>query len=166
MSSFYYSWDTNVFKVDEDNRCYSGVNGEKAYKNKSPEDLVREGMTIEEAQKAVIDIANTPYDQYSEYWKEQNRGGAQFLIQLLEEYGEEEILKQDFVNDEAARQKFGHLIHENWISRNEWVKDPEYGNPALAKPYAELDPVEQQKDIDQIVILQKWIMEQKAPSEQ
>ena len=29
MSSFYYSWDTNVFKVDEDNRCYSGVNGEK-----------------------------------------------------------------------------------------------------------------------------------------
>jgi hypothetical protein len=146
--------------------AWRGVNGEKAYKNKSPEDLVREGMTIEEAQKAVIDIANTPYDQYSEYWKEQNRGGAQFLIQLLEEYGEEEILKQDFVNDEAARQKFGHLIHENWISRNEWVKDPEYGNPALAKPYAELDPVEQQKDIDQIVILQKWIMEQKAPSEQ
>ncbi len=157
------------YPKQEDGRfkpAWRGVNGEKAYKNKSPEDLVREGMTIEEAQKAVIDIANTPYDQYSEYWKEQNRGGAQFLIQLLEEYGEEEILKQDFVNDEAARQKFGHLIHENWISRNEWVKDPEYGNPALAKPYAELDPVEQQKDIDQIVILQKWIMEQKAPSEQ
>lgn len=157
------------YPKQEDGRfkpAWRGVNGEKAYKNKSPEDLVREGMSIEEAQKAVIDIANLPYNEYSDYWKEQNRGGAEFLIHLLEEYGEEEILKQDFVNDHEARQKFGHLVHENWISRNEWVKDPNYGDPNLAKPFAELDPVEQQKDIDQLIILQKWIMEQKKSSEQ
>ena len=157
------------YPKQEDGRfkpAWRGVNGEKAFKNKSPEDLVREGMSIEEAQKSVIDIANLPYNEYSDYWKEQNRGGAEFLIQLLEEYGEEEILKQDFVNDREARQKFGHLVHENWLSRNEWVKDPQYGDPNLAKPFAELDPVEQQKDIDQLIILQKWIMEQKKPSEQ
>ena len=48
--------------------AWRGKNGEKAYKNKSPEDLVQEGAfaTIEEASAAVVDIANTPYDQYSE----------------------------------------------------------------------------------------------------
>lgn len=144
--------------------AWRGINGEKAYKNKSPEQLVEEGAfsSIEEAQAAVIDIANTPYDQYSEYWKEQNRGGAEYLISLLDELGADEILKQDFVNDESARQKFGDLVHNNWLSRNEWVKDPQYGDPKLAVPYAELDPVEQQKDIDQLVILQKWIQEQSA----
>ena len=144
--------------------AWRGVNGEKAYKNKSPQQLVEEGMftTVEEAQAVIIDIANTPYDQYSEYWKEQNRGGAEYLISLLDELGAEEILKQDFAGDENARQKYGNLVHNNWLSRNEWVKDPQWGDPKLAVPYAELDPVEQQKDIDQLVILQKWIREQAA----
>ena len=144
--------------------AWRGKNGEKAYKNKSPEDLVQEGAfaTIEEASAAVVDIANTPYDQYSEYWKDQNRGGAEYLISLLDELGAEEILKQDFASDEDARQKYGDLVHNNWISRNEWVKDPNYGDPKLAVPYKDLDPVEQQKDIDQLVILQKWITEQNA----
>lgn len=144
--------------------AWRGVNGEKAYKNKSPEQLVDEGLfgSVEEARAAVIDIANTPYDQYSEYWKDQNRGGAEYLISLLDEVGTDEILKQDFVNDESARQKYGDLVHNNWLSRNEWVKDPNYGDPKLAVPYADLDPVEQQKDIDQLVILQQWIQEQSS----
>lgn len=144
--------------------AWRGLNGEKAYKNKSPQQLVEEGVfkTVEEAQAVVIDIANTPYDQYSEYWKEQNRGGAEYLISLVDEIGAEEILKQDFVGDESARQKYGDLVHNNWLSRNEWVKDPNTGDPKLAVPYSKLDPVEQQKDIDQLVILQKWIREQSA----
>ena len=144
--------------------AWRGINGEKAYKNKSPEQLVDEGLfgSIEEARAAVIDIANTPYDQYSEYWKDQNRGGAEYLISLLDEVGTDEILKQDFANDESARQKYGDLVHNNWLSRNEWVKDPNYGDPKLAVPYAELDPVEQQKDIDQLVILQQWIQKQSS----
>ena len=141
--------------------AWRGVNGEKQFKNKSPEDLVREGMTIEEAQKSVIDIANLPYDKYSDYWKEQNRGGAEFLIQLLEKF-EAEILDIDFEHDQAAREKYGHMVHENWISRNEWVKHPDYGDPTLAKPFIELPPEEQQKDIDQLVILQKWAKEHKS----
>ena len=49
----------------------------------------------------------------------------------------------------------------NWISRNEWVKDPNYGDPKLACSFSELSPEEQQKDIDQLSVLQKWISEQK-----
>lgn len=127
--------------------AWRGVNGEKAYKNKSPADLIAEGMSEDEARAAVIDIANQPYNEYSEYWKEQNRGGAEFLINLMDERGEAVLAGLD-LNDEKVRNEYGDLIHENWISRNEWVKDPNYGDPALAVPFNELSAEEQQKDID------------------
>ena len=145
--------------------AWRGVNGEKELKNKSPEDLIAEGYSELAAHESVIDIANQPYNEYYEYWKEQNRGGAEFLISLMDERGADVLNGLD-LQDEKVRAEYGDLIHENWISRNEWVKDPNYGDPNLAKPFAELDPVEQQKDIDQLIILQKWIMEQKKSSEQ
>lgn len=139
--------------------AWRGVNGEKAYKNKSPEDLISEGMSEDEARAAVIDIANRPYNEYSEYWKEQNRGGAEFLIRLMDERGEVILAGLD-LGDEKVRSEYGGLIHENWLSRNEWVKDPNYGDPALAVSFEELSPEEQQKDIDQLAVLQKWLSEQ------
>ncbi|MBR2708731.1 hypothetical protein IKE98_00100 [Candidatus Saccharibacteria bacterium] len=140
--------------------AWRGVNGEKDLKGKSPEDLMAEGYSELAAHEAVIDIANQPYNEYSEYWKEQNRGGAEFLIGLMDERGAEALMALD-LNDEKARAEYGDLIHENWISRNEWVKDPEYGDPKLACVFAELSPEEQQKDIDQLAVLQKWLAEQK-----
>ena len=139
--------------------AWRGVNGEKAYKNKSPEDLMAEGMSEADARAAVIDIANQPYNEYSEYWKEQNRGGAEFLIKLIDERGADVIAGLD-LEDEKTRGEYGGLIHENWLERNEWVKDPNYGDPVLAKPFAELPEVEQQKDIDQLAVTQKWLEEQ------
>ena len=138
--------------------AWRGANGEKSLKNKSPEDLMAEGYSELAAHESVIDIANQPYNEFSEYWKEQNRGGAEFLISLLDERGADTISSLD-LNDEAVRAEYGDLIHENWISRNEWVKDPVYGNPAQACKYSELTPEEQQKDIDHLGVLQKWIQE-------
>lgn len=140
--------------------AWRGVNGEKAYKNKSPEDLMKEGMSEEEARAAVIDIANQPYNEYSEYWKEQNRGGAEFLIHLIDEKGAHEI---EWLNlkDEKVRAEYGDLIHNNWLERNEWVKDPEYGDPVLAKPFSELPEEEQQKDIDQLEVTKKWLSDER-----
>ncbi len=143
--------------------AWRGVNGEKALKNKSPEDLMAEGYSELAARNAVIDIANQPYNEYSEYWKEQNRGGAEFLIKLMDERGAGVISSLDLENKEV-RAEYGDLIHENWISRNEWVKDPVYGNPEQACSFAELSPAEQQKDIDQLGVLQKWIAEN-SPSQ-
>jgi len=65
------------------------------------------------------------------------------------------------LEDEKVRNEYGDLIHENWIKRNEWVKDPNYGDPKLACGFAELSKEEQQKDIDQLGVLQQWIAEQK-----
>ncbi len=139
--------------------AWRGVNGEKALKNKSPEDLIAEGYSDLAAHEAVIDIANQPYNEYSEYWKEQNRGGAEFLIGLMDERGADTLSSLD-LEDEKVRAEYGDLIHENWISRNEWVKDPNYGDPKLACSFADLDPKEQQKDIDQLGVLQEWIIKQ------
>ncbi len=140
--------------------AWRGKNGEKNLKNKSPEDLMAEGYSTLAAHDAVIDIANEPYNEYSEYWKEQNRGGAEFLIGLMDERGEDVISDLD-LEDEKVRAEYGDLVHENWISRNEWVKDPNYGDPRLACSFAELSPEEQQKDIDQLGVLQKWIKDNK-----
>ena len=136
--------------------AWRGVNGEKELKNKSPEDLIKEGYSELAARESVIDIANQPYDEYSEYWKEQNRGGAEFLIKLMDERGADAISTLD-LNDEKTRAEYGTLIHENWISRNEWVKDPNYGDPKLACSFDELSEEEQQKDIDQLGVLKDWI---------
>ena len=144
--------------------AWRGVNGEKALKNKSPEDLMEEGYSELAAHEAVIDIANQPYNKYSEYWKEQNRGGAEFLIGLMDERGADALSALD-LEDEEVRAEYGDLIHENWISRNEWVKDPNYGDPKLACSFAELSPEEQQKDINQLGVLQKWIAEQEGNDE-
>ncbi len=132
----------------------------KELRGKSPQQLVQEEeFTSEDAEAAVIDIANTPYDEYSEYWKAQNRGGAEFLIALLDGRGEEVIMSLD-LSDPAVRQEFGDLIHNNWIERNLWVRDPDYGNPLLACSFSELSPEEQQKDIDQLAVLQEWLRSQ------
>ena len=137
--------------------AWRGVNGEKQYKGKSPEQLVAEfGMTPEEAASAVIDIANQPYNEYSDYWKNQNRGGAEFLVGLMDARGVDTLRGLD-LTDPAVREEYGTLIHDNWLAQNEWVKDPTYGDPVLAKPFAELPPAEQQKDIDHLDVLQKWL---------
>ncbi|MBQ3353002.1 hypothetical protein IJG89_01460 [Candidatus Saccharibacteria bacterium] len=135
--------------------AWRGVNGEKALKNKSPEDLMAEGYSELAAHEAVIDIANQPYNEYSEYWKEQNRGGAEFLIGLMDERGADVISGLD-LEDEKVRAEYGDLIHKNWLERNDWITESD----PKSKPFAELDPEEQQKDIDQLGVLQKWIAEQ------
>lgn len=142
--------------------AWRGVNGEKHLKNESPYSLMADHWPEEEAFAAVIDIANTPYNEYSEYWKEQNRGGAEFLIKLLDERGADVLSGLD-LSDEKVREEYGALIHDNWLERNQWVKDPEYGNPILAKPYTELPASEQQKDIDQLAVMQEWLKKQDRP---
>ena len=138
--------------------AWRGMNGEKEFKGKSPDNLVADGWTPEAAASVVIDIANTPYDQYSEHWKEQNRGGAEYLIGILDERGADTLTGLD-ISDPIVRSEYGGLIHDNWIARNEWVHDSEWGNPDLAMPFDELSSEEQQKDIDQLGVLKTWISE-------
>jgi len=136
--------------------AWRGVNGENELRDKSPENLMEEGYSELAAHEAVIDIANQPYNEYSEYWKEQNRGGAKFLIGLMDERGADTLSALD-LKDEKVRAEYGDLIHNNWLERNDWIPESD----PKSKPFAELSPEEQQKDIDQLAVLQKWIAEQK-----
>ena len=152
--------------------AWRGANGEKDLRGKSPEDVAAqledEGYTPEAAlalaQSMVIDIANAPYDQFSEYWKGQNRGGAELLIRLVDEVGADNIRALD-LSDPEVQETYGTLIHANWLERNQWVLDPEYGNPDLAKPFKELALEEQKKDLDQMRVLQGWLEAQQNPEE-
>lgn len=67
--------------------------------------------------------------------------GRDFLIGLMDERGADTLAGLD-LNDEKIRSERGDLIHENWISRNEWVKDPNYGNPNLAVSFEKLSEEE------------------------
>ena len=152
--------------------AWRGANGEKDLRGKSPEDVAAqledEGYTPEAAlalaRSMVVDIANAPYDQFSEYWKGQNRGGAEFLISLVDEVGADNIRALD-LSDPEVQEKYGTLIHANWLERNQWVLDPQYGNSVLAQSYADLPADEQQKDIDQMRVLQGWLEAQQNPEE-
>ena len=147
--------------------AWRGANGEKDLRGKSPEEVAAqledEGYTPEAAlalaRSMVVDIANAPYDQFSEYWKGQNRGGAELLISLVDEVGADNIRALD-LSDPEVQEKYGTLIHANWLERNQWVLDPQYGNSVLAQSYADLPADEQQKDIDQVRVLQDWLNDQ------
>lgn len=177
--------EKNYSKIGEDEDgnaifepAWRGVNGEKELRDKTPEDvaeqLIEEGWSQEaavaEAQTCVIDIANTPYDQFSEHWKGQNRGGAEFLIALLDKYGADVMSHLD-LSDPATINEFGSLIHQNWLERNGWTIDStivdsdgvDKVNPVTGKkarygdPFNQLPEDEQRKDIDQLKVLQGWI---------
>lgn len=140
--------------------AWRGINGEKQYKNKSPEEIAaEEGITLDEARARVIDIANQPYNEYSEYWKNQNRDGAKFLIELLDTYGKDTLLGLD-LTDKTVRQTFGDLIHDNWLKCMGGADAVAAWNPEQAVPYARLNPSDQQKDIDHLNVLQDWLQEQ------
>lgn len=91
-------------------------------------------------------------------------GGAEFLIHLVDEVGADSIRELD-LSDSEVQEKYGTLIHTNWLERNQWVLDPEYGNSVLAQSYADLPADEQQKDIDQMRVLQGWLEAQQNPEE-
>lgn len=48
-------------------------------------------------------------------------------------------------------EKMASVIHDEWLKRNDWVFNPEYGNPALAVPYEQLSQEEKDKDKAQIM---------------
>ena len=47
---------------------------------------------------------------------------------------------------EETLDKLAAIVHEEWLKRNDWVFDKEYGNPTLAVPYFKLPEDEKEKD--------------------
>lgn len=130
---------------------WRGSQGEKELRGVSREELMGRGFSASRAATMVVDLATTAYVDLPEHWQEANRIAARDLLQVLEDCGEDEIRAAD-LTDGMVRQKYGDIIHANWLAHNEWAKGGE-----LDVPFCDLPVVEQDKDIDQMSMLQKLL---------
>lgn len=91
-----------------------------------------------------VDIANCSFDELSSNWQYENLEAARVAIGLVYDKTIGEMITPEEAEVLAA------TIHEEWLMRNDWVYNPEYGNPELAVPYADLSQEEKDKDKAQI----------------
>lgn len=91
------------------------------------------------------DIANTSFESLDSHWQYENKAAADVAMGEVFKAAESSIPL-----DEAFIENASEVIHKKWLERNSWVFDPNYGNPDLAKPYAELSEEEKEKDRAQV----------------
>lgn len=133
-------------KPDVFKEVWRGINDEPEFRNVSSNDLALKGID----KKAVIDIANTPFDEYPEYWKNKNIILSELLIDLLDKYGKEYIGKLKIIN-KYDRDKFGEIIYNNWVQN----LPPGYDNIPEFKDLSELS---KNRAFSHILSLQKCLM--------
>lgn len=100
-----------------------------------------------------VDIANCSFEQLPSNWQYENLEAARVAIELVYEktMAGEELTGEDV-------EKMASVIHDEWLKRNDWVFNPEYGDPKLAVPYSQLSKEEQYKDIAQLAPAQAKIL--------
>lgn len=92
-----------------------------------------------------VDIANCAFSELPSNWQYENLEAAKVAIELSYDKGMNE---EPITPDEL--EEMGSTIHDEWLKRNDWVFDKEYGNPTLAVPYNQLPEDEKVKDKAQI----------------
>ena len=80
-----------------------------------------------------VDIANCSFEQLPSNWQYENLEAARVAIDLVYD---KTISGEAFTPDEV--EEMAAVIHDEWLKRNDWVFNPEYGDPKLAVPYAQL----------------------------
>jgi hypothetical protein len=94
-----------------------------------------------------VDIANSSFKELPSNWQYENLEAAKVVINLVyDRIVNGETFTPEEIEDMAA------IIHEEWVKRNDWVKDPNNGNPILAGSYEQLPEEEKEKDKKQINI--------------
>lgn len=92
-----------------------------------------------------VDIANCAFEDLPSNWQYENLEAAKVVINLVfDKTMAGQKLSEEDIEEMAA------IVHEKWLERNEWVFDPNYGDPSLAVPYAELSEEEKAKDRAQL----------------
>ena len=92
-----------------------------------------------------VDIANCSFAELPADWQGENLEAAKVAVDLV--FGK--VMTNQEITPEML-QEMSAVVHDEWIKRNDWVLDPQYGDPVLAKPYAELPESEQVKDTQQL----------------
>ena len=92
-----------------------------------------------------VDIANTSFKDLPSNWQYENLEAARVCIELVFD----KVVNGEVITDDELIQ-MATKIHDEWLKRNNWVYDTQYGDPKLAVPFAELSADEQAKDVAQI----------------
>lgn len=92
-----------------------------------------------------VDIANCSFEQLPSNWQYENLEAARVAIEQVYD----KTMSGETITSEELEQ-MGAVIHEEWLKRNLWVFDPNYGDSKLAVPYEQLSKEEQDKDKAQV----------------
>lgn len=92
-----------------------------------------------------VDIANCTFENLPSNWQHENLEAAKVVINLVfDNVITNKNITKDLLEEKAV------IVHEEWLKRNEWVFDPNNGNPSLAVPFSNLSKEEKDKDINQL----------------
>lgn len=92
-----------------------------------------------------VDIANCSFEELPSNWQYENLEAARVAIELVYD----KTISQEPITQEEL-EEMGSVIHEEWLKRNPWVYDSNYGDPKLAVPFLQLSKEEQDKDKSQV----------------
>ena len=92
-----------------------------------------------------VDIANTSFEELPANWQYENLEAAKVAIEMVYD---KTMMNEPITTEEAN--KMASTIHDEWLKRNNWVFDKNYGDPKLAVPFTQLSKEEQNKDIAQL----------------
>lgn len=92
-----------------------------------------------------VDIANLSFAELPSDWQFENLEAAKVAINQVYD-----VMMGDTPVTKEQIEAMSSVVHDEWLKRNSWVFDLEYGNPDQAKPYQELSAEEKAKDRNQI----------------
>ena len=92
-----------------------------------------------------VDIANCSFEQLPSNWQYENLEAAKVAIEQVYD----KTMSYEPITPKELEQMAAN-IHVEWLKRNAWVFDPNYGDAKLAVPYEQLSKEEQDKDKAQI----------------
>lgn len=91
-----------------------------------------------------VDIANSSYDELPADWQAENKAAAEVIVDIFtESNGNIDLDNEDTLN------QVGGVVHEAWLSRNDWARGGD-----LDVAFEQLPADEQSKDIAQVIIAQ------------
>lgn len=93
-----------------------------------------------------VDIANCSFAELPSNWQFENLEAAKTAVNLVYDG----VIGNAQQTQESI-EEMASLVHNAWLQRNEWVFDPNYGNPSQAVPYEQLSEEEKAKDRDQVL---------------
>lgn len=132
-----------------------GRNGEKNLRGSSLQEVADKNcLTLDEAARLTVDLSTATFDELSPHWQKVNVDSAYGMIELMEAMGGAEVILGLNLDNPETRAQYGALLHNLWLqqSANSWARGGD-----LDKPFTELPKEEQDKDIQQLVSLQKWL---------